>query len=131
VAQKSAQKHGVKVEFLQGDLLEPLQTSGFRTQDCIILANLPYVPDSHTVNDAAQQEPKIAIFGGPDGLDLYRKLFQQINTKPNRPKYVLTESLPFQHKELTKIAADSRYRLAQTDDFIQVFEAIPEVKLQA
>jgi methylase of polypeptide subunit release factors len=67
-------------------------------------------------------EPKIAIFGGPDGLDLYRQLFDQISKLQISAKFVLTESLPTQHQSLAKIASQSGYKLHTTDDFIQVFE---------
>lgn len=88
----------------------------------IILANLPYVPDKWRINEAAMAEPKIAIFGGPDGLDIYRKLFQQLQRFTWKPKFVLTESLPPQHVNLMKIAADAGFKLHRSDDFIQVFK---------
>jgi len=84
----------------------------------VVLANLPYVPESHTINKAAMQEPKHAIFGGSDGLRLYRKLFKQLNKRP--VEYVLTESLPPQHKELSHIAMQNGYKLLRTSDFIQL-----------
>lgn len=87
----------------------------------VILANLPYVPDSWQINQAALAEPKIAIFGGPDGLDLYRKLFKQLERFTWKPRYVLTESLPPQHQALAAIAADHGFALHSSQDFIQVF----------
>jgi release factor glutamine methyltransferase len=87
----------------------------------VLLANLPYVPDHWKINEAAAMEPKIAIFGGKDGLDLYRRLFGQITKLPWQPKYIFTESLPPQHKELAKIAKNHGYKLAKTQDFIQLF----------
>ncbi|MEK7059538.1 MAG: HemK/PrmC family methyltransferase [Patescibacteria group bacterium] len=88
----------------------------------ILLCNLPYVPDSHTINQAAGFEPRSAIFGGPDGLDLYRRLFDQVAKLQNRALYLLIESLPPQHADLKKIASGADYKLQRTDDFIQVFE---------
>ncbi len=85
----------------------------------VLLANLPYVPDDHEINEAAANEPRIAIFGGPDGLNLYRQLFKQ-----SHAKFVLTESLPFQHKALAKIAEQHGYALETEDDFIQVFKKV-------
>jgi release factor glutamine methyltransferase len=87
----------------------------------ILLCNLPYVPDEHMINRAASYEPKVAIFGGPDGLDLYRKLFKQISHANNQPLYILTEALPPQHAMLADIAVQHDYQLIKTDDFIQVF----------
>ena len=87
----------------------------------ILLCNLPYVPDDYAINTAATHEPKIAIFGGPDGLNLYRKLFSQITIFIEKPLYILTESLPVSHAQLDQIATEAGYQVQQTADFIQVF----------
>jgi release factor glutamine methyltransferase len=120
VSRKNAKTHGAKIRFFQGDLLEPLISSKFEFHSSIILANLPYVPNDFVVNQAAAMEPKVAIFGGPDGLDIYRRFFWQLSGR-NKPKYVISESLPPQHIKLAKIAQKAGYRLVDTDDFIQVF----------
>lgn len=120
VAKKNAAKHHVTVEFAEGDMLEPIKA--LARPLIITLANLPYVPDSHQVNQAALHEPRHAIFGGPDGLDPYRKLFRQATELSERPAYILTESLPPQHKQLAFIAARYGFRPGGGEDFIQVFE---------
>lgn len=131
IAQKNATTLDSRVKFSHGDLLQPLVEKNILPDT--IITNLPYVPDSHTINQAAMFEPGMAIFGGPDGLDLYRTLFQQIqhsNNSRDRAKhyndtgvrYVLTESLPFQHTDLTQIAKTAGYQLKTSQDFIQVFE---------
>jgi release factor glutamine methyltransferase len=119
VAKKNAAKHQVALQLMQGNLLQPLTTS-FHLPTTI-LANLPYVPDSHQLNQAAMNEPRLAIFGGTDGLDLYRNLFEQIDGLPHKPSFVLTESLPFQHETLAQIAQHQAYNLVTTEDFIQLF----------
>jgi release factor glutamine methyltransferase len=90
----------------------------------ILLCNLPYVPDKYPINLAAQHEPVIAIYGGLDGLDLYRKLFKQIEIREFKPLYILTESMPSQHSTLAKIAKDSRYKLTKSVGYIQVFRLL-------
>jgi methylase of polypeptide subunit release factors len=67
-------------------------------------------------------EPRLAIFGGPDGLDLYRRLFSQVENLKHKPLYILCEALPPQHELLASIAQSAGYNLQQTDDFIQVFQ---------
>jgi release factor glutamine methyltransferase len=89
-----------------------------------VLANLPYVPEHWKINEAAMAEPKIAIFGGKDGLDIYRKLFTQLQRFTWQPRYVLTEALPPQHEALAAIAGLHRFTLKQSADFIQIF--VPE-----
>lgn len=88
----------------------------------ILLCNLPYIPDDYQINPAANHEPRIAIFGGSDGLDLYRRLFKQVTKLAYKPLFLLTEALPPQHKVLSEIANKSGYKLIKSEDFIQVFE---------
>lgn len=116
IANSNARKHKVRGQYYQGDLLE-----AWAVEYDVLLCNLPYVPDSHTINEAAMFEPRIAIFGGTDGLDLYRRLFTQLATGKYGTPVVLTESLPFQHKELAQIAKQFGYKQVKSEDFIQVF----------
>ena len=82
---------------------------------------MPYVPEHWQINEAALHEPKIAIFGGKDGLDVYRKLFAQLARFTWKPSYVFTEALPPQHERMAEVAASYRFNLKKSDDFIQVF----------
>lgn len=115
IAKKNARKHEAKVEFIQTNLLD-----GLEYQD-ILLCNLPYVPDEFLINKSAEFEPRLALFGGADGLDLYRKLFDQIENMDTKPVFVLTESLPLQHAKLAKVAQKHGYKLQMEQDFIQLF----------
>ena len=124
VARRNAKFHQVKVKFLQGDLLIP--SRNLSTVTCnLVMANLPYVPNNWQINKAAQWEPKSAIYGGPDGLDVYRRLFEQINSSKYKPSAILTESMPPQQPKLARIASKSGYRLAKSADFIQLFQPDP------
>lgn len=120
VAKKNAQAHHVDVDFYHGSLLAPIPHTVY-SEPLVLLCNLPYVPDSYTINEAALMEPRHAIFGGKDGLDLYRELFMQIGSLPIKPTYILTESLPFQHSDLFAIAERTSYRQVREEDFIQLF----------
>jgi release factor glutamine methyltransferase len=90
----------------------------------ILLCNLPYVPDGHSINKAASHEPKLAIFGGKDGLKAYRKLFKQLRSKQSKPLYLLIESLPSQHSALTDMATPLGYSKTIIDDFIILFTLV-------
>ncbi len=120
VAKMNVDKYTISVSVIQSDLLN-LQGRTLQDYD-VLLCNLPYVPDSHTINQAAMHEPRIAIFGGPDGLDLYRRLFEQVAKQQKQPLFILTESLPPQHEALQAIAEAASYKLLKSDDFIQVFQ---------
>jgi len=91
-------------------------------QSDILLCNLPYVPDTMTINKAAMHEPKIALFGGSDGLDVYRKLFKQLSLRPYKPLYILLEAFPSQHQLLATLASKLDYAVHGEQDFIQVLK---------
>lgn len=120
VATTNALKLGAEIEFIHGNLLETFFETSLEGP-IGILANLPYVPDNFQINEAALQEPKLAIFGGKDGLDLYRIMFEQLNEYFNQQIFVFTESLPFQHEELANIARAQKFKQIAEEDFIQVF----------
>lgn len=117
VSRHNSALHELHLHAFKRDLLN----RPIRSYD-VLLANLPYVPNHWKINQAAAMEPKIAIFGGKDGLDLYRRFFEQAKKLEKPPKYIFTESLPPQHKELRKIASKNSYKLAKSQDFIQLFE---------
>lgn len=119
VAEKNVNMFSIKSKLIQNDLL-----TNMSPHYDVILANLPYVPDNFHINPAAQAEPRIAIFGGPDGLDLYRQMFAQIGQLPHKPAFVFTESLPPQHEILELLAKDSGFNMTARNDFIQRFEPI-------
>lgn len=77
IAHENARTHGVahRVPFLQADLLTR-QPGPFDA----VLANLPYIPEADRANlhpQVRDHEPATALFAGPDGLDLYRRLIPQ------------------------------------------------------
>jgi release factor glutamine methyltransferase len=119
VASKNAKKMGAQIQFLLGDLFSPI--NDLHIKPTVLFCNLPYVPDSFKINPAALQEPRVAIFGGPDGLDVYRRLFAQLSTTKFIPSFILTEALPPQHDDIATIAKVSGYDLEKADDFIQLF----------
>lgn len=118
IARMNVEKFTLNINTLLSDLLVKTKLS----YD-VLLCNLPYVPDGYDINAAASHEPKIAIFGGTDGLDIYRKLFKQLEQMKKQPLYILTEALPSQHTALQEIASQAAYSIVKTDDFIQVFHA--------
>lgn len=73
LARENALRHDVleRITFLQGDLLEPLG----EPVDAVV-ANLPYVPSPRLDNperNSLAYEPRAALDGGPDGLDVIRR----------------------------------------------------------
>jgi len=81
VASINATKFGLdrRVKFLYSNLIDNVE-GNFN----VIVANLPYIGTERfnfVGKNVADYEPEIALFGGSDGLDLYRKMFDQIIEK--------------------------------------------------
>lgn len=77
VARRNAERHGVseRIRFLEQNLLDP--TASLDPAD-LICANLPYIPGDDLADLAvSRHEPRIALDGGLDGLDLIRRLLMQ------------------------------------------------------
>ena len=90
IVAENAERHGVsdRVRCLQGDLLEPLARiepapNGATTEPSwagqadLITANLPYVTTDEwgaLAPEIREYEPRAALDGGPDGLNLIRRL---------------------------------------------------------
>ncbi len=68
-----------RIAIVRGDLLTPCIPSS-----TAILANLPYLTADEIGNlqPEIHYEPLIALAGGKDGLDLYRRLFEQLSNWP-------------------------------------------------
>lgn len=77
-ARANAARHGVPVEFRQGDLLAPL-AGDFAGENGLdyLLSNPPYIPDDEwdaLEPEVKDWEPTQALRGGADGLDCVRPL---------------------------------------------------------
>ena len=72
VASLNAQSQGVDVSFQQSDLLDGFPASYFD----LILSNPPYIPsrECDSLQPEVLREPRLALDGGGDGCDLYRRI---------------------------------------------------------
>lgn len=82
VAQANMEQHGfdARIECAQGDLLAPLAERGWASQVDVIVSNPPYIADLDLVTlqpEVRWFEPRLALAGGPDGMDVHRRLLQQ------------------------------------------------------
>ena len=72
VASSNAKLNQTDIRFVQGDLWQPVEGEVFD----MILSNPPYIPtqDCETLQQEVIQEPRMALDGGADGLDFYRRI---------------------------------------------------------
>jgi release factor glutamine methyltransferase len=105
VARRNAAANHVfqRCTFLHGDLAAPLKRFG--RVDAVI-ANLPYIPAAHVPErpDPVGFEPRIALDGGADGLDLYRRLLRQLPALVNPGASIFLEAAPGTIQPLAALA---------------------------
>ena len=103
VAAFNIRAHGVSERVILGigDLLEPVPEP-----IDLIVANLPYIPTDRisTLQPEVQQEPALALDGGPDGLDLIRRLLTQAESKLKDSGIILLEMDPNQIPVVQELA---------------------------
>jgi len=83
VAAKNVRKYGLddRVELLRGDLFEPLIPQLDMAPFDLIVCNPPYVSAAEyekLEKNVKDYEPRTALYGGEDGLELYRRIAEQV-----------------------------------------------------
>lgn len=97
VARQNAKFHNVsdRILFVQSNLLSALNSELLTSNSAlIIVTNLPYILSARipTLDPSVKDfEPHIALDGGKDGFDLYRKLFRQLKAKNILPDLLVAE----------------------------------------
>jgi release factor glutamine methyltransferase len=91
VAQTNAERHSVggQITFIEGDLLLPYIERGLRLD--VVVSNPPYIPEADEAGlqkEVRLYEPRAALYGGTDGLDLYRRLMEQLTKLKSLPSLV-------------------------------------------
>lgn len=78
VARANAAELGLDVEFIRADLLE-----GVTRRFDAVVSNLPYVAEGSALPPEIElYEPPLALFGGPDGMDMVRRLLPMVADVP-------------------------------------------------
>ncbi|MFC0216418.1 N5-glutamine methyltransferase family protein [Paenibacillus chartarius] len=92
MARGNAARHGARVEWLEGDLLEPYISGGVDLD--ILVSNPPYIPAGDMAGlqpEVRLYEPQLALVGGEDGLVFYRRLADELRRLPRLPQLVAFE----------------------------------------
>lgn len=93
------------IDFRVGDLLEPIA----EPLD-LLAANLPYIDDKDwpfLAKTIRGHEPRMAFLGGPDGLDLVRRMLHDAPRIVRSGSLILMEIGAYQGEDVTAIARQS------------------------
>ena len=80
VARENARRHGMdhRIRWFRGDLFAPLQ--GLAESFDALVCNPPYIPSREMARlprDVGEWEPALALDGGADGMDFYRRIVRE------------------------------------------------------
>jgi release factor glutamine methyltransferase len=103
------------INFYQGDLYNALRVP---SDDCkitgdfsLIVSNPPYVSTGEidTLSEEVQNEPKLALNGGLDGLDIIKRIIEKTSCYLSNGGSLLLEADPRQMDEIKKLLANNGF----------------------
>lgn len=105
IAQKNAEKLEAKINFVKSDLFDKLDNKKFD----IIVSNPPYIrkDEIKKLSEEVQKEPKIALDGGEDGLDFYKKIINEASSYLESNGYLCFEIGYNQKNEVQNLLSNS------------------------
>jgi release factor glutamine methyltransferase len=120
VARANAKTHNNTIVFIESDLWANVDG----TYDTVV-TNLPYLRTDAQLMPEVQKEPAIALFGGEDGLDLYRRFLKDLPKHLAVGGYLFIECDPWQHEGLIAEATKAGLSPVEQGYFILGFQLQP------
>ena len=89
VAKENNELHNTNVKFINSNLFENIEEKNFD----IIVSNPPYITEKEMqkLENQVRKEPELALYGGVDGLDFYRKIISNADEFLKFTGYVCLE----------------------------------------
>lgn len=113
VARENARINKASVNFVKADLFD-----GIRGRFNLITANPPYVPSGEIEGlqrEVRDHEPRLALDGGADGLDFYRRIAEKLPRYLVRGGMLILECGENQAQEILKIFSKCDYAMVVKD----------------
>ncbi|MBW9212931.1 MULTISPECIES: peptide chain release factor N(5)-glutamine methyltransferase [Terrabacteria group] len=102
IAKKNAQLNEATIEFLVGNMLDPLLEKGIQLD--VLVCNPPYIPQAEEMESSVvDYEPHVALFGGEDGLKYYREVFMNAHRILKEKAFMAFEMGWNQREAMTKL----------------------------
>lgn len=113
LAEENAKANRVNVNFVRSDLF-----TSVRGRFNIIVCNPPYIKSSEIPRlqrEVREYEPRIALDGGDDGLDFYRRIAKDVKSYLARDGMLILECGEGQTDEILKIFGRRDYAMVMKD----------------
>ena len=123
LAGENARLNGVNVDFIQSDMFQSV-----RGRFNLIVCNPPYIKSGDIPalqKEVREYEPRIALDGGADGLDFYRRIAKSIRSYIAREGVLLLECGEGQAEDILKLFEKRDYAMVikdfnGTDRFLKI-----------
>lgn len=113
VAKKNADDNDAIVNFMVGDMLQPLIDRNLKVD--ILISNPPYIPrEEEMEHSVVDYEPHVALFGGEDGLKFYRIIFEHA-AKVLKERAMMAFEMGYNQKEALSAEVKSYFPDAKVD----------------
>ena len=108
IAGKNAKNNNVQVNFIESDLFKNINEKEFD----VIVSNPPYIENSviSTLSAEVKHEPILALAGGNDGLEFYRRIAENAQKYLKQDGYLCLEIGYNQKENVMKILKNQKYR---------------------
>jgi len=112
IARKNGDSHHLHINFLQSDLFNNIKINSINGYFDMIITNPPYVCSQKikSLDLEVQREPRIALDGGKDGLDLIRRIIKDSMQYLLPGGILIMEADSEQMPEIKKILNDAGFR---------------------
>ncbi|EPE62754.1 protein-(glutamine-N5) methyltransferase, release factor-specific [Exiguobacterium sp. S17] len=111
VAERNAKVLRADVTFHEGDCLGPIADDSIR----VLVSNPPYIEADELLDETvAGYEPHLALFGGADGLEFYRKIIADSRRVLRADWQLIAFEIGYNQGQVVKSYLSERYPEAET-----------------
>ncbi len=114
LARTNAAKFNLEINFILSDLFQSV-----KGRFHLIAANLPYLPTTDkTLMPDLNYEPKQALYGGADGLALYKRFVTELHHYLTPSGSAIIELMPSQYQTMLNWVKNYHFSLTRYTDYV-------------
>lgn len=108
IAKKNNELHEANVNFIKSNLFENIKEKNFN----IIVSNPPYITadEMKILENQVKKEPELALYGGVDGLDFYKKITSKASEYLKQNGLLIFEIGYRQKEEVSQILKNNNFK---------------------